>query len=95
MHPAPAARRAHGINDKHAIFGWTDDCVATQPSDPPVALAALDAVFVTAHHEAGRRIPATELHTLPRRPAGRDNVLRHGELITASSFPRRRAARPT
>ena len=29
-----------GFNDRHAIFGWTEQCVAVQLSDPPVALAA-------------------------------------------------------
>jgi xanthine dehydrogenase iron-sulfur cluster and FAD-binding subunit A len=33
----------HDLNERHAIFGWTDDCVAVQPSDPAVALACLDA----------------------------------------------------
>ena len=81
--PGSGCSARHGINDKHAIFGWTDDCVATQPSDPAVALAALDAVFVTAHRDGGRRIPAAEFHTLPGDYPERDNVLRHGELITA------------
>ena len=84
----------HGINDKHALFGWTDDCVATKPSDPAMALAALDAVFVTAHAQGGRRIPATEFHTLPGEHPERDNVLRYGELITAIELaaPARRSA---
>jgi xanthine dehydrogenase YagS FAD-binding subunit len=81
--PGSGCSARHGINDKHAIFGWTDDCVATQPSDPAVAFAALDAVFVTAHRDDGRRIPATEFHTLPDGRPERDHVLRDGELITA------------
>ncbi len=74
-----------GVNDKHAIFGWTDDCVAVQPSDPAVALAALDAVVVTESREGGRRIPVRDFHTLPEEGSdpSRHNVLRHGELITA------------
>jgi xanthine dehydrogenase YagS FAD-binding subunit len=73
----------HGLNDKHAIFGWTDACVAVQPSDPAVALAALDAVVVTSAQGGGRRIPVREFHTLPDADPTRHNVLRHGELITA------------
>src|SRR5262249_28299920 len=61
--PGSGCSALHGINDQHAIFGWTDACVATQPSDPAVALAALDAVYVTEHQNGGRRIPATDLHT--------------------------------
>jgi xanthine dehydrogenase YagS FAD-binding subunit len=85
--PGSGCSALHGINDKHAIFGWTDTCVATQPSDPAVALAALDAVFVTARREGGRQIPATEFHTLPGEYPERDNVLRCGELITAIELP--------
>jgi xanthine dehydrogenase YagS FAD-binding subunit len=53
--------------------------VAVQPSDPAVALAALDAVVVTD----ARRIPVREFHTMPDGDPAGHNVLRHGELITA------------
>src|SRR4051794_21895433 len=85
--PGSGCSALGGINDTHAIFGWSETCVATQPSDPAVALAALDAVFVTAHRDGGRRIPATELHTLPGDQPERDHVLRPGELITAIELP--------
>jgi len=81
--PGSGCSALHGINDKHAIFGWSEACVATQPSDPAVALAALDATYVTADRDGGRRIPATELHTLPADRPDLDTVLRPGELITA------------
>ena len=68
--PGSGCAALHGINDRHAIFGWTEACVATQPSDPAVALAALDAVIVTEARAGGRRIPARAFHTLPRRWAG-------------------------
>jgi xanthine dehydrogenase YagS FAD-binding subunit len=71
--PGSGCSALNGINDKHAIFGWSDACVATQPSDPATALATLDAFYVTEHREGGRRIKAEDLHTLP--------VLRDGELI--------------
>ena len=73
----------HGLNDKHAIFGWSDGCVAVQPGDPAVALAALDAIVVTNARDGGRRIPVREFHTLPDVDPAGHNVLRHGELITA------------
>jgi xanthine dehydrogenase YagS FAD-binding subunit len=92
--PLPCNKRApgsgcsarYGVNDRHAIFGWTDDCVATQPSDPAVALAALDAVFVTERATGGRRIAATELHPPPA-PPWPHHVLEPGELITAIELP--------
>jgi xanthine dehydrogenase YagS FAD-binding subunit len=43
--PWPCNKRAPGTgcaafagrHERHAIFGWTEDCVAVQPSDPAVA----------------------------------------------------------
>jgi xanthine dehydrogenase YagS FAD-binding subunit len=81
--PGTGCAALHGFNEKHAIFGWTDDCVAVQPSDPASALAALDAVIVTEDGHGGRRIPATEFHVLPGDDPTAHNVLRHGEIIVA------------
>src|SRR3984885_8973254 len=81
--PRTGCAALHGLNEKHAIFGWTDDCVAVQPSDPASALAALDAVIVTEDGHGGRRIPATEFHVLPGDDPAAHNVLRHGEIIVA------------
>ncbi len=92
--PGSGCAALHGINDRHAIFGWTEACVATQPSDPAVALAALDAVIVTEAREGGRRIPARAFHTLPEDGPERHNVLRAGELIVSIELgaPARRSA---
>ena len=87
--PGSGCAAREGLNDRHAIFGWSESCVATQPSDPAVALAALDAVVVTERAGAGggRRIPAAEFHTLPDSDPTRDTVLEPGELITAIELP--------
>ena len=86
--PGSGCSALHGENSHHAIFGWTEACVATQPSDPAVALATLDAVLVTEAASGGRRIPARAFHTLPGK-AGPEphNVLRPGELIVAIELP--------
>src|SRR5260221_13291599 len=76
-----------GINDKHAIFGWSEACVATQPSDPATALAALDAIFIAAHKDGERRIKAVDFHTLPGDTPHIENTLQHGELITGVELP--------
>src|SRR5712672_3798770 len=44
--PGSGCAALHGINRNHAVFGWSDNCVATNPSDLAVALAALDAIVV-------------------------------------------------
>ena len=81
--PGSGCAALHGFNEKHAIFGWTDACVAVHPADPPVALAALDAVYVTDGGEGGRRIPARSFNVLPSEDPSAHSVLRRGEIITA------------
>jgi xanthine dehydrogenase YagS FAD-binding subunit len=51
-----------GHYDRAAVFGWTDACVANQPSDPAVALAALDATVEVVGTRGARSIPMTEFH---------------------------------
>ena len=73
--PWPCNKRAPGTGcaaltghfERAAIFGWTDACAATQPSDPAVALAALDAIAVLVG--AGRRARTGD-ERLPRRAGG-------------------------
>ena len=81
--PGSGCAALHGLNERHAIFGWTEDCVATSPSDPAVALACLDATIITKHASGDRRLPARTFHTLPGDDPAAHTVLRPGELITA------------
>jgi xanthine dehydrogenase YagS FAD-binding subunit len=71
-----------------AIFGASEQCVATHPSDMAVALAALDPVVRTEGPKGERAISLTELHRLPGAQPERDSVLAHGELISAIDLPR-------
>ncbi|HJS96173.1 MAG TPA: xanthine dehydrogenase family protein subunit M [Solirubrobacteraceae bacterium] len=75
------AREGHHHN--HAIFGHSEDCVATHPSDMAVALAALGATVHVQGRGAARTIPIPGLHRLPGSEPQRDTVLEPGELITA------------
>ena len=79
----------HGLNRNHAIFGWSDDCVATNPSDVAVAFAALDANVVVQGPRGKRSIAFTEFHCLPGNTPERDNVLDRGDLILAIEVPPR------
>ncbi|HZC97661.1 MAG TPA: FAD binding domain-containing protein [Bradyrhizobium sp.] len=81
--PGSGCSALNGLNDKHAIFGWSEACVAVQPSDPGAALAALDAVYVTEHKDGGRRIDIEDFYTPPGDTPHIENVLRDGELIVA------------
>ncbi|GAA5159643.1 xanthine dehydrogenase family protein subunit M [Pseudonocardia eucalypti] len=76
-----------GDTGSAAIFGWIPECVATQPSDLAVALAALDATVVVHGADGAREIRATEFHRLPDPDPAAHNELRPGELITSVEVP--------
>jgi len=87
--PGSGCSARFGLNRNHAIFGWSDDCVATHPSDLAVALAALDADVLVRGPGGKRSIPFTEFHLLPGNTPERDNVLERGDLIVAIEVPQR------
>ena len=80
--PGSGCGALNGMNALHAIFGWSEACVATNPSDMNVALAALGATVEVMQPAGGtRRIPFAELHRLPGDEPERDTTLEPGELI--------------
>jgi xanthine dehydrogenase YagS FAD-binding subunit len=85
--PGSGCSARHGLNRNHAIFGWSDDCVATHPSDLAVALAALDANVVVLGPAGERLIRFTDFHRLPGSAPERDNTLDRGDLIVAIDVP--------
>ena len=85
--PGSGCSARHGLNRNHAIFGWSEDCVATHPSDLAVALAALDANVVVLGLTGERLIRFTDFHRLPGSAPERDNTLDRGELIVAIDVP--------
>jgi xanthine dehydrogenase YagS FAD-binding subunit len=87
--PGSGCSALDGLNRNHAIFGWSDACVATHPSDVAVALAALDANVVVRGPTGERSIPFTAFHRLPGDTPERDNVLDRGDLILAIVVPAR------
>jgi xanthine dehydrogenase YagS FAD-binding subunit len=87
--PGSGCSALHGINRNHAIFGWSDACVATNPSDVAVALAALDASVIVRGLSGERSILFTDFHRLPDSTPERDNVLGRGDLIVAIEVPAR------
>jgi len=87
--PGSGCSAHHGLNRNHAIFGWSDACVATNPSDVAVAFAALDANVLVRGSTGQRSIPFTDFHRLPERTPEHDNVLDRGELNVAIEVPAR------
>ncbi len=77
-----------GINRNHAIFGWSEKCVAVYPSDMAIALAALDAV-VKVRNASGqqRTIAFSDFHRLPGDTPEKETNLEPGELIVAIELP--------
>src|SRR5580704_4026586 len=91
--PGSGCAALHGLNRNHAIFGWSESCVATNPSDLAVALAAMDAIVIVRGQAGERRIPFTDFHRLPGNTPERDNVLGRGDLIVAVEVPANAEAR--
>lgn len=87
--PGTGCDAVEGINRMHAIFGWSDKCIAVHPSDMCIALVALDAV-VNVQDASGkeRAIPFADFHRLPGDMPEKDNTLNHGELITSIEIPK-------
>ncbi len=86
--PGSGCGAREGINRMHAIFGWSEQCVAVHPSDMCIALVALDAVVkVQGPDGKARSIPFADYHRLPEDDPQKDNTLNPGELITAIEIP--------
>ena len=81
-----------GENRGHAVLGWSESCIATNPSDFCVPLVALGA-FVEVEGPKGRReIALEDFHRLPGDTPQFDTVLEPGELILAVRLPAEAAA---
>ena len=86
--PATGCSARDGINRGHAIFGWTEACVATHPSDMCVALAALDArVNILGADGEPRQVAFADYHRLPGEDPQRDNCLGPAEIVTSVVVP--------
>ncbi len=83
-----------GDNRNLAVFGVSEHCIATHPSDMPVALIALDArVELHGPQGATRTIPLAELYVQPGDTPQTETTLRPGELIAAVLVPASAAAK--
>ena len=76
-----------GSNRTLAILGTSNHCIATNPSDMCVAMAALDAVIHLEGPKGTRTIPIGDFHLLPGDTPDRETVLEPGDLITHVTLP--------
>lgn len=76
-----------GSNRTLAILGTSDRCIATNPSDMCVAMAALEAVIHVQGPKGTRSVPIADFHLLPGDTPHRETVLEPGDLITQVTLP--------
>jgi xanthine dehydrogenase YagS FAD-binding subunit len=77
-----------GSNRTLAILGTSEHCIATNPSDMCVAMAALEATIHIQGPKGSRAIPFSSFHLLPGSTPHRETVLEPGDLITHVTLPR-------
>lgn len=85
--PGSGCGALEGFSRIHAIFGASQQCIATHPSDMCVALAALDAVVRVEGPQGARTIAFADFHRLPGDTPQIDTNLKRDELITAIDLP--------
>src|SRR5437763_6450112 len=85
--PGSGCGALNGFNRIHAILGQSEQCIATNPSDMNVALAALEAVVRVQGPKGEREIPLADFHRLPGSTPNLDTNLKDDELITAVDLP--------
>jgi xanthine dehydrogenase YagS FAD-binding subunit len=76
-----------GHNRTLAILGASEHCIATNPSDMCVALAALEATIHIQGPKGSRAVAFADLHLLPGDTPHRETVLEAGDLITHVTLP--------
>jgi len=91
--PGSGCAAMEGFNRMHAIFGWSNKCVAVYPSDMAVALSALRASVRVLQPDGNlRNIAFDDFHLLPGSQPEKDNSLKRGELITSIEIPKNELA---
>lgn len=76
-----------GHNRTLAILGTSEQCIATNPSDMCVAMAALDATILINGQAGSRAVAFGDFHVLPGNTPQRETVLEPGDLITHVTLP--------
>src|SRR5437762_744482 len=79
--------RVLGSNRTLAVLGTSEHCIATNPSDMCVAMAALEATIHVQGPKGTRAIPIGDFHLLPGATPHHETVLEPGDLITHVTLP--------
>ena len=87
--PGTGCPALEGENRMHAIFGVSDSCCATHPSDLAVALVALESVLKLQGPQGIREVKLEDFYLLPENTPDREHDIRPGEIITEIFVPHR------
>jgi len=85
--PGSGCAAITGANRSLAILGTSEHCIATNPSDMNVAMAALEATIHVRGSKGERSIPIADFHLLPGKTPERETLLEPGDLITHVTLP--------
>jgi xanthine dehydrogenase YagS FAD-binding subunit len=85
--PGSGCSAIAGGNRMLAILGASEHCIATNPSDMCVAMAALEATIHVQGPQGVRAIPIGDFHLLPGNSPHRETILEPGDLITHVTLP--------
>jgi xanthine dehydrogenase YagS FAD-binding subunit len=85
--PGSGCAAIGGANRSLAVLGTSAQCIATNPSDMCVAMAALEATIHVTGAQGPRTIPFADFHLLPGTTPHRETVLEPGDLVTHVTLP--------
>src|SRR5213075_2085954 len=85
--PGTGCPAINGTNRMLAILGTSEHCIASNPSDMCVAMAALEATVHVLGPKGSRAVPIGDFHLLPGNTPHRETVLEAGDLITHVTLP--------
>jgi xanthine dehydrogenase YagS FAD-binding subunit len=85
--PGSGCSAKEGDNRNLAVLGVSEHCIASNPSDMNVAMAALEAVVHVQGVKGVRAVPIADFHLVPGNTPERETVLEPGDLITHVTLP--------
>ncbi|HSI11055.1 MAG TPA: FAD binding domain-containing protein, partial [Chthoniobacter sp.] len=85
--PGSGCPAIEGHNRTLAILGTSEHCIANNPSDMCVAMAALEATIHVTGPKGERSIPIADFHLLPGDTPHKETVMEPGDLITHVTLP--------
>jgi xanthine dehydrogenase YagS FAD-binding subunit len=85
--PGSGCSALEGDNRSLAILGTSKSCIATNPSDMNVALAALEATIQIQGPNKTRDVSIEDFFLLPKDSPHRENILGPGDLVTSVTLP--------